>query len=97
MCSSDLSVFSMLYGKKFFTFRRYASDGTVSTNGRIYSLLSLVGLENRLLRGDEDANTFLGQEIDFSIVHSKLAELRQFTKQFVLNALDKENISYDRN
>lgn len=91
------SVFSMLYGKKFFTFRRYASDGTVSTNGRIYSLLSLVGLENRLLHGDEDANTFLGQEIDFSIVHLKLAELRQFTKQFVLNALDKEHISYDRN
>ena len=95
--SFHCSVFSMLYGKKFFTFRRYASDGTVSTNGRIYSLLSLVGLENRLLHGDEDANTFLGQEIDFSIVHSKLAELRQFTKQFVLNALDKEHISYDRN
>lgn len=95
--SFHCSVFSMLYGKEFFTFRRYASDGTVSTNGRIYSLLSLVGLENRLLHGDEDANTFLGQEIDFSIVHSKLAELRQFTKQFVLNALDKEHISYDRN
>lgn len=95
--SFHCSVFSMLYGKKFFTFRRYASDGTVSTNGRIYSLLSLVGLENRLLHGDEDANTFLGQEIDFSIVHSKLAELRQFTKQFVLNALEKEHISYDRN
>lgn len=95
--SFHCSVFSMLYGKKFFTFRRYASDGTVSTNGRIYSLLSLVGLENRLLHGDEDANTFLGQEIDFSIVHLKLAELRQFTKQFVLNALDKEHISYDRN
>ena len=95
--SFHCSVFSMLYGKKFFTFRRYASDGTVSTNGRIYSLLSLVGLENRLLHGDEDANAFLGLEIDFSKVHSKLAELRQFTKQFVLNALDKEHISYDRN
>lgn len=95
--SFHCSVFSMLFGKRFFTFRRYASDGSVSTNGRIYSLLSLVNLESRLLRGDEDANTFLGQEIDFSIVHSKLAELRQFTKQFVLNALDKEHISYDRN
>ena len=95
--SFHCSVFSMLYGKKFFTFRRYASEGTESTNGRIYSLLSLVGLENRLLHGDEDANTFLGQEIDFSIVHSKLAELRHLTKQFVLNALDKEHISYDRN
>lgn len=44
------SVFSLLYGKRFFTFRRYNNDGIVSTNGRLYSLLSLVGLEERLLK-----------------------------------------------
>lgn len=95
--SFHCSVFSMLYSKKFFTFRRYASDGTVSTNGRIYSLLSLVGLEDRLFHGDEDAKELLDKEINFDNVHSKLDELRQFTKQFVYRALDREHIGYDRN
>lgn len=95
--SFHCSVFSMLYGKKFFTFRRYASDGTVSTNGRIYSLLSLVGLKNRLLRGNEDVKSSLEKEIDYQNVHSKLDELRSFTKNFVYTSLAKEHISYDRN
>lgn len=95
--SFHCSVFSMLYSKKFFTFRRYAGDGTVSTNGRIYSLLSLVGLESRLLSGDENANELLKREIDYDDVHTKLNDLRQFTKQFVYKALDKEHVFYDRN
>lgn len=95
--SFHCSVFSMLYSKKFFTFRRYVGDGTVSTNGRIYSLLSLVGLENRLLSGDENANELLKREINYDDVHTKLNDLRQFTKQFVYKALDKEHVFYDRN
>lgn len=94
--SFHCSVFSMLFSKKFFTFRRYTSDGTVSTNGRIYSLLSLVELENRLLKGNENAKELISEDINFDNVLSKLSELRQFTKQFVYNALDKEQIHYDR-
>ena len=40
--SFHCTVFSLLYQKKFFTFRRYNNDSIVSTNGRLYSLLSLV-------------------------------------------------------
>lgn len=94
--SFHCSVFSMLYSKRFFTFRRYASDGTVSTNGRIYSLLSLVDLEDRLLRGDEDAKPLLEQAIDYTKVHEKLDNLRQFTRNFVFDALEKEHISYKK-
>lgn len=95
--SFHCSVFSMLYGKRFFTFRRYTSDGTVSTNGRIYSLLSLVDLKNRLLVGNEEAKPLLEEDIDYNKVHAKLADLRQFTKNFVCQSLDKENIKYDKN
>lgn len=94
--SFHCSVFSMLYSKKFFTFRRYVSDGNVSTNGRIYSLLSLVNLEHRLLRGDEEAEPLLNQSIDFVHVHDKLNNLRQFTRQFVYDALEKEHICYQK-
>ncbi len=94
--SFHCSVFSMLHGKKFFTFRRYNNDSIVSTNGRIYSLLSLVGEENRLLKGDENPEEVMNMEIDYEKVHGKLAELRQFTKNFVFDALDKSGIKYDR-
>ena len=86
----------MLHAKKFFTFRRYNNDSIVSTNGRIYSLLSLVGEEKRLLKGDEDPKAMLQMDIDYGKVHEKLAELRQFTKNFVFDALDKSGIKYDR-
>jgi hypothetical protein len=94
--SFHCSVFSMLFSKRFFTFRRYASDGSVSTNGRIYSLLSLVNLESRLLRGDEDAKPLLEQTINFSEVHQKLDGLRQFTWKYVKEALNKEHIEYNQ-
>lgn len=94
--SFHCSVFSMLHAKKFFTFRRYNNDSIVSTNGRIYSLLSLVGQENRLLKGNENPEDVLAMDIDYNEVHAKLNELRLFTKNFVFEALDKSSIKYDR-
>lgn len=92
--SFHCSVFSMLHSKKFFTFRRYNSDSTVSTNGRLYSLLSLAGLGNRLLKGNEDVHECMDLSIDYGLVHERLAKLRQSTKCFVENALAKSGIDY---
>ncbi len=92
--SFHCSVFSMLHSKRFFTFRRYNSDSIVSTNGRLYSLLSLAGLENRLLHGNEDVSVCMNMTIDYGQVHEKLAKLRQSTKRFVENALAKSGIDY---
>lgn len=92
--SFHCSVFSMLFSKKFFTFRRYNSDSIVSTNGRIYSLLSLVGEEKRLLKGDENPKNVIKMEINYVKVHEKLNNLRNFTKNFIYNALDNSNIHY---
>lgn len=94
--SFHCTVFSMLYEKKFFTFRRYNNDSIVSTNGRIYSLLALVCQENRLLKGDEDAKAMLGMRIDYKKVHNDLDDLRNQTKKFIYNALDGCGIGYDR-
>lgn len=92
--SFHCSVFSMLHSKKFFTFRRYNNDSIVSTNGRLYSLLSLAGLENRLLYGNEDVHECMNMTIDYGQVHERLAKLRQSTKRFVENALEKSGLGY---
>ena len=93
--SFHASVFSLLHKKMFFTFRRYNNDSVVSTNGRLYSLLSLVGLENRLLKGNESADDALALAIDYDDVHAKLDVLRDFTKSFIREALTESGISYD--
>lgn len=94
--SFHCTVFSMLYKKRFFTFRRYNNDSIVSTNGRLYSLLSLVGLENRLLKGNEEVEKYLAEEIDYAPVHKKLGNLRQFTWNFIENALTASGVAYDK-
>ena len=93
--SFHASVFSLLYSKNFYTFRRYKNDGVVSTNGRLYSLLSMVGLEERLLKANEDVEQCLLMPIDYTSVHTKLATLREFTKQYVKEALSQLDITYD--
>lgn len=90
--SFHCTVFSMLFSKKFFTFRRYNNDSIVSTNGRIYSLLSLVHQENRLLRGDEEVKSCLEGEIDYPLVHEELRKLRAFSHEWVRNCLTEKGI-----
>lgn len=93
--SFHASVFSLLHRKNFFTFRRYDNDSVVSTNGRLYSLLSLVGQEDRLLKGNEDVRSCMERSVNYDAVHQKLAALRRFTGLFIENALDKSGIAYD--
>lgn len=88
------SVFSLLNHKRFFTFRRYNNDSIVSTNGRLYSLLSLVGQSDRLLRGDEDIKEPLNKVIDYDQVDTKLAELRAFTFDYIKQALSGAGFKY---
>ena len=92
--SFHCTVFSLLYRKKFFTFRRYRGDGKVSTNGRVYSLLSLVNLENRLLFGNENAKNELAEDINFDDVHKKIESLRNDTWKWLQDSLKKSGI-YD--
>ena len=94
--SFHCSVFSMLNRKKFFTFPRYADDGPASTNGRLYSLLSLVHQEQRMVK-KADAENFdvearLAEDVDYSVVHGELDNLRQFTWNWLQNALKERHI-----
>lgn len=92
--SFHCSVFSMLNSKRFFTFPRYSNDGPASTNGRLYSLLSLVKQEKRMVRKSDVFNVAdrLKEEVDYSVVHGELDKLRQFTWNWLEKALKERNI-----
>ena len=90
--SFHCSVFSMLYKKVFFTFRRYARKTKSSTNSRLDTLFRLAGVSGRILEGTEDIQKCLSMEIDYDSVHQNFAKIREESYQYLQNALeDKES------
>lgn len=89
--SFHCSVFSTLYKKDFFTFRRYMGNTKQSTNSRIDNLFDMLGLQNRLLNGDEDIETCMNIQTDFNEVEEKLHEVRQSSYEYLRKALGASN------
>lgn len=82
------TVFSLINNIEFFTFERYKNKNSkVSTNSRIYSLLGLMNLEKRLLKGNENIEEILSDKINFDDVNQKLKSFREESKGFLQNAL----------
>lgn len=82
------TVFSLINNKRFFTFKRYNPKLKVSTNSRIESLLNIVGLQDRLLIGDEDISKYLNKEIDYEEANKKIENFREESKKFLKDALE---------
>ena len=89
--SFHCTVFSMLNNKRFFTFPRYSQDGAVSTNGRLYSLLSLVHQEDRLVKKEGSKLWDIKKEIaskpDYDTIDRELGKLRSFTWNWLTDTL----------
>lgn len=86
--SFHCTVFSTLFEKPFFSFRRYNNDSQVSTNSRIYSLLDTFGIPERLLRGNEEISQCVKMQIDFAQIHQNIDLLRQKSIGYLTQALD---------
>lgn len=86
--SFHCSVFSMLYKKVFFTFRRYRRNTKSSTNSRLDTLFNLAGVKGRLLEGSEDIQKCLGIKIDYDEVHKNLEKIREESYQYLTAALE---------
>lgn len=88
--SFHCSVFSMLYKKNFFTFRRYARKTRSSTNSRLDTLFSLAGINNRLMSGDEDISRCIEIKTDYDEVHKRLDKIRSSSYEYLKAALKNE-------
>lgn len=85
--SFHCTVFSMLFGKCFFTFRRYSDDGTASTNSRLYSLLDMFGMGGRMLTGDEPVMECLKMDYDVDGLHALIEEKRTKSLKLLKDAI----------
>jgi len=95
--SFHATVFSLLFKKKFFTVRRFNKETKVSTNSRLYSLLTLLHLENRLIDASTSIDEILKNDINYDKVHIDILKFRSSSLGFIKNALNKIGISYDSN
>ena len=82
------TVFSLIYNKIFYNFRRYNSRSNASTNSRIDSLLNIVEVNNeRILTGLEDIDEVLKYRINFEKINYNLNRFREESKEWLLNAI----------
>ena len=82
------TVFSILFNKKFFDFRRHNNKSKVSTNSRIDSLLDVAGIsKERILTGTEDIDKVLKYEIDYDKVNENIEKFRKDSQVWFLNSL----------
>ena len=60
------TVFSLIYNKMFFNFRRYKFNSKTSTNSRLDSLLNIVEVnKERILDGNENIDKVINYKIDY--------------------------------
>lgn len=86
--SFHCTVFSILYEKSFFVFRRYMRKTRSSTNNRLDTLLKMTGVGERILQGNEDVQECLDKCIDYEVVRQNLDKKRAESYQYLLDALE---------
>lgn len=80
-------VFSILYEREFFAFRRFADNDVMSTNDRLNTLFAWTGIEGRLLKGNEEPDEHLFTPINYDEVKRKLQQKRKTSMDYLERSL----------
>ena len=82
------TVFSILFNKMFFDFRRHNNKSKVSTNSRIDSLLDVAGIsKERILVGNEDIDKVLTYKIDYNKVDENINKFREDSQKWLFDSI----------
>ena len=78
-------VFSAIFEKDFYAFKRFSDKDKMSTNTRVTGLLSKFELSERLVEnwGEIPLNS-----INYAKVNEKIEEFRRYSLNFLINALN---------
>ena len=77
-------VFSILFEKNLYVFKRFVDSDKMSTNSRVTNLLKKFNLDNRLI---EDFTQIELDEINYEHVDGLVEKFRTESKDYLLNAL----------
>jgi ferredoxin len=81
------TIFSILYNKAFFSFERFHKYDPENQNSRIYSLLRMFSLEDRLIYNYKDIKLKLRSIIDFNRVNRVLDKQKNISIKYLSDAL----------
>lgn len=82
------TVFSINYSRTFFTFKRFNKKASLSTNTRITSLLSTLGLESRLFEGSASVDGDI--EIHgWDEIQERVSKFRAESLRYLMEAIGK--------
>lgn len=81
-------VFSTIFEKNFYAFKRFSDKNHMSTNTRVTGLLEKLNLSGRLVTECEDV---FFEDIDYIKVKENMDEYRAFSEEYLATALGKWN------
>lgn len=81
------TIFSILYRKKFWCFRRFFEEKTKSLNYRIDSLLEILNIKGRIIE-DKNWKKYIDDHINYQEVYSILEEKREESKKYLKDSLE---------
>ena len=81
------TVFSVINGKKFFTFKRFKETATLSTNSRMDSLFNLLNLHERFITADMNVDDVLSLDINYDMVWDRIETYREKSYEYLRKAL----------
>ena len=85
------TMFSLIYSKEFFTFRRFRSNTSSSTNTRIESIAARLGIQDRLVNETDAPDSLLSRKLDVQALQQRLADFRDSSLAFLTHALEAQS------
>ena len=88
--SFHATVFSIIFNKEFYDFRRFKDNNIISTNSRLDSLLNKLNIpKSRIISGKESLKDIVKDKIDYQIVNEKVEIFRNESKKWLLDSLSQ--------
>lgn len=81
------TIFSLLFEKDFYVFKRFSDSDKKSQNSRIYNILKMVNLEDRIIDKNIILNNSSISIVKYKQIKEILDEKIKKSKSFLLNAL----------
>lgn len=81
------TVFSIIFSKDFFTFKRFNKKASLSTNTRLFSLLNKLELTDRLFDGSESVEKDMSVQ-NYSEVQEVLASFREASIHYLMSSIE---------
>lgn len=79
-------AFSIIFKKNFSVFERFKEGNPLNQNSRIYNILKILNLTDRIMKGNEIEPT---QYVDYEDVYGRLEEQKEKSLQFLKNAISQ--------